>query len=197
MLGFLNIALAGLCAYFFGALPLADHVSRRNGVDIFSVGTGLAGASNVRRCVGKVPALLVCFGDFGKGALAIIISQFFGFDGVWLLVAAVAVALGGAIVAMFPTEGMVSVAVAVIIALGGQKLPYSSLLSVVFGYGTLVTLVMINGGDTAQAFGAGILSGVVLSRALLGHRRRNSLSGSSEWENLESNEATGRPGTLP
>ena len=215
MLGFSNIVLAGLVAYFLGALPLADHVSRRNGVDIFSVGTGLAGASNVRRCVGNVPALLVCFGDFGKGALAIIISQFFGFDGAWLLVAAVAVvlghwksvftkfrggdgqlALGGAIVAMFPTEGMVSGAVAVIIALGGQKLPYSSLLSIVFGYGTLVTLVMINGGDTAQAFGVGILSGVVLSRALLGHRRRNSLSGSSEWENLESKEATGGPGTL-
>ena len=196
MLGFPNLVLAGAVAYFLGALPLADQISRRNGVDIFSVGTRLAGASNVRRSVGKTPALLVSLGDFGKGALAIIISQFVGVGGALLLVAAVAVvlghwksvftkfrggdgqlALGGVIVAMFPVEGMVSAAVAILIAGGAQKLPDSSLLSIVFGYGTRVTLVMLNGGDAIQTLGIGLLSGSVLTHALLGHRRRNSLAG--------------------
>lgn len=216
MLSFPNLVLAGAVAYFLGALPLANQVSRWNGVDIFSVGTRLAGASNVRRSVGKAPALLVCLGDFGKGALAIIISQFLGVEGVLLLVSAVAVvfghwksvftkfrggdgqlALGGTIVAMFPAEGIVSAVVAVIIALGGQKLPYSSLLSIVFGYGTLVTLVMLNGGDAIQALGLGLLSGSVLTYALVGHRRRNNLSGSNEWENLESDKVVRRSETFP
>lgn len=98
---------------------------------------------------------------------------------------------------MFPAEGMVSAAVAILIALGAQKLPYSSLLSIVFGYGTLVTLVMLNGGDSIQALGIGLLSGSVLTHALLGHRRRNNLAGSSEWENLESDRIVRGSETLP
>ena len=47
-----TLLLAVLGAYMLGALPLADQISRHSGVDIFSVGSGLAGAGNVRKNVG-------------------------------------------------------------------------------------------------------------------------------------------------
>lgn len=212
-----SLLLVGALAYLLGALPLADQISRRNGVDIFSVGTGLAGASNVRRCVGRVPALFVFVGDLGKGSLAIIIGEYLGLEGPWMLAPAVAVVvghwksvftgfrggdgltpLGGAIIAMFPVYGVISIAVALVIALGGQLLPYSSLLSVVFGYGTLVTLVLgydRYNGDEALALGMGGVSGFVLAHALLGHRRRNSPAEPEEWEDLEADNAAGESGT--
>ncbi len=43
--------------------------------DIRSMGSGNAGATNVLRSVGKVPAILTTIGDFGKGVLAILIGQ--------------------------------------------------------------------------------------------------------------------------
>ena len=209
-----SLLLVAALAYLLGALPLAEQISRRNGVDIFSVGTGLAGASNVRRCVGRVPGLLVFIGDLGKGALAIIIGEVVGLEGPWLLVPAVAVVvghwksvftgfrggdgltpLGGAVLAMFPVFGVLSIGVAMVIALGGQLLPYSSLLSIVFGYGTLVALVMAYDGDTALALGVGGVSSLVLAHALRGHRRRNSSAEPEEWDELEPDSAAGESGT--
>ena len=97
--------------------------------------------------------------------------------------------LGGAIVALFPVFGVVSVAVAMVVALGGQKLPYSSLLSIVFGYATLVTLNVANDGNTVvvtgvrdmgdpvTAMGIGGLAALVLAHALRGHKRRRESPG--------------------
>ena len=197
-----SLLLAAAVAYLLGALPLADQVSRRHGVDIFSVGTGLAGASNVKRSVGRFSGLLVLIGDLGKGAAAVIFAGFVGVDGTWAVVAVIAVVvghwksvftgfqggdglspLGGAAMALFPVFGLVAVAVALVVALGGQLLPYTSLLSVVFGYLTLVALTIAFEGDTALALGIGGVSGLVLAHALLGHRRRNSVAADGEWEN--------------
>jgi len=188
-----SLLLASVVAYLLGALPLGDQISRRQGVDIFSVGTGLAGASNVRRCVDDVSGLLVLIGDLSKGALAILVGQLIGIEGPWLVVLALSVVaghwksvftrfrggdglapLGGVVLVMFPVFGPISIAVATVIALGGQRLPYPSLLSIVFGYGTLASLVMANDGDHVRALAIGGLCGLVLARALLGHRWRNS-----------------------
>ena len=63
---FLTLLLASLVSYIFGALPFAHRLSSRKGIDIFSTGTGLAGASNVFRSVGKGSALLVLVFDVAK-----------------------------------------------------------------------------------------------------------------------------------
>ena len=194
-----ELALLGsvLIGYLLGALPLADQVSRRSGVDIFSAGTGLAGATNVRKSVGRTPALLVVVGDLGKGALAVTIGTFFGVEGPWLLFPAFAAVLGhwksvftrfrggdglitfgGAVVALSPLFALISLAVAMLVSLGGQRLAYSSLLSVVFGYATFVALSLAYDGDSAIAVGVGGLAGLVLAYALWGHRRRRD---SSDW----------------
>jgi glycerol-3-phosphate acyltransferase PlsY len=180
-----------IAGYVLGALPLADRLSRRHGIDIFSTGTGLAGASNVLRSIGKVPALLVIIGDMAKGALIVPVTSLLGVESPWVLlpVAAVLVghswsvfsgfrggdglaALGGAILTLFGTLGLVTVAVAMLVALGGQRMPYTSLLSIVFGYAALVVLSVAYNGDTTLALGTGGVAGLVLAHALLGHRRR-------------------------
>ena len=197
-----TLLLVAAVAYILGALPLADQISRRQGIDIFSAGTGLAGASNVHKSVGRVPGLVVFVGDLGKGALAMLFAGFVGLEGPWILVAAGAVVvvhwnsiftgfrggdgmspLGGATIALFPILGLLCVAVAIVVAIGGQKLPYSSLLSIVFGYTTLVSLTLAQDGETVLALGTGGLAGFVLAHALLGHRRRNSQS-LRDWDDM-------------
>ena len=197
-----------MAGYLLGALPLADQISRRHGVDIFSSGSGLAGASNVLHTVGKVPAFLVLSGDMGKGALAVIVAGLLGVEGVLQLVALAAsvvghwksvfsnfrggdglATLGGAVIPLFGTLAMLGVIVAMLIALGGQKMPYSSLLGIVLGYGTIVALTVAYEGDTVLAMGFGGLAGLVLAYALNGHRRRRHTpqwdEAAEEWGDFE------------
>lgn len=200
------LAVTMIVGYILGALPLADQISRKHGVDIFSVGTGLAGASNVRRTVGKVAGLVVLFGDFGKGALAIILAEQLGLEGQWLLLPVFSAVvghwksvfsrfrggdslavLGGATVVIFPVFGIISVAVGLIVALGGQRMPYSSLLSVVFCYATLVSLSLASHENSVIAVGVGGVAGLVLAHAILGHRRRRNMD---IWEEVGDSETS-------
>ena len=199
-----------VAGYLLGALPLGDRISRLYGVDIFSMGSGLAGASNVLRSVGRVPALLVLVGDIGKGTFAVILAWYLGVEGplVLLPVGAAVVGhwrsvfsgfrggdglatLGGAIIPLFGAIGVISVSVAMLIALGGQRMPYSSLLSIVFGYATLVALSVAYYGESLLALGVGGIAGLVLAHALMGHRRRRSTvewADSVEWDDLAEGE---------
>ena len=198
------LLLATGIGYLLGALPIADRVSRRRDVDIFSAGTGLAGATNVRRQVGNFPSAIVVLGDFGKGVLAVIVADLLGVDkgSVWILLPAAAaiighwksiftgfrggdalVTLGGIIIALFPVTGFISVAIATIVAFSAQRLPFSSLLNVVFGYLALAIFnYFVFDGHTALTLGMGGLCAMVLAYAIRGHveRRRE-----NEWVECE------------
>ena len=76
---FLMISI--LIAYILGSVPIADRVSRGRGIDIFSKGTGLAGATNFRKEVGFKSSIVVVAGDTLKGILAILVAQKFGVAG--------------------------------------------------------------------------------------------------------------------
>ena len=192
-----NLILAAAIAYLLGALPLADRVSKRSGVNVFDSGTGLAGSANVRRSVGMIAGGLVVFGDAAKGVLAILVARRLGVDGTWIMIPATAaivghwnsiftgfrggdglVTLGGLTLAVFPIyqgfyESSVAVIVAVTVALGGQKLPYSSLFCIIAGYAAMVFLFTQNHTehlDTALAMAA--LALVVFGHAVFGHARR-------------------------
>ena len=200
------LLLSIFAGYMLGALPLADRISRCHGVDIFSTGTRLAGSSNVLRSVGKGSALLVFAGDIGKGYLAVVTARFLGVEGTSILLPLFATVvghwrsvfsgfrggdsmatLGGGIISLFGIAGVITVMVAMLIALGGQRMPYSSLMSIVFGYTTLVVLNVTYDGDTVLTLGVGGVTGLVLAHAILGHRRRQH---PSEWDNLEETEGT-------
>jgi glycerol-3-phosphate acyltransferase PlsY len=65
-----RIALALAAAYLLGALAPALWIARLNGVDIFKVGSGNPGMTNVWRTLGWKPALPVALLDAGKGFAA-------------------------------------------------------------------------------------------------------------------------------
>ena len=186
-----TLLLAALGAYILGALPLADQLSRRYGVDIFSVGSGLAGASNVRRSVGSWPAAIVLIGDLGKGALAVLFGGLLGIEGPWIVLPAAAAivghwysplsgfrggdgmaTLGGVTIAQFPVYGVIAVIVVLLVSTGGQKISYSSLAGIVFGYAVLVTATVAYEVEVVPVVGVGVLAAMVLARAGLGHVRR-------------------------
>lgn len=57
-------------AYLIGSIDFGVIVPRILGVDIYAVGSGNPGTSNVLRSLGKGPAALVLLGDGAKGAVA-------------------------------------------------------------------------------------------------------------------------------
>jgi acyl-phosphate glycerol 3-phosphate acyltransferase len=188
------IAVVG--AYLLGALPLADQMSRRHGVDIFAVGSGLAGSTNVRKSVGKFPAMVVMVGDMAKGALAVLFANLMGVDGAWFVVPAAAAIIGhwysafsgfrggdgvatlaGIGIAQFTGIGVIAVMVAMLVFSGGQKMPYSSLVGLVIGYGVMVMGTMAYGVSIIPVGGFAGLTAMVLVRASVGHaNRRHSLA---------------------
>lgn len=189
-----DVIISTLIAYLMGALPIAVWISRRRGVDIFNVGTGLPGSSNVRRQVGNVPGGLVLIGDMAKGAIAIVAAQRMEVQGLWLLLPCFAMVvghwrsiftgfrggdglapLGGAILVMFPLfNGFLAVLIGSLVMLGGQKLPYTSLLGLVVAVGVLLLLTASNTQQLPLAMGVGVVASCVLIHASVGHKRRNS-----------------------
>lgn len=199
MSGFSDITLilvVTTAAYLLGAIPLAQRISALHGVDIFSAGTRLAGSTNVRLSVGTFPAFIVLIGDISKGVAAVVIAEKAGVGDPWLLfpISAVIIGhwksifssfrggdglatLGGATIAAFPVFGLISVLFAVVVALGAQRLPYSSLLCLILGYAMLVWLIIIYGENWILALGIGCLCGLVLTNASYGHRLRSQYTG--------------------
>ena len=55
-------------AYFIGAIPFGYLIARAKGVDLFQVGSGNIGATNVGRVLGRKYGILVFVLDFLKGA---------------------------------------------------------------------------------------------------------------------------------
>lgn len=67
--------IAVVLAYLIGSIDFGVIVPRAFGVDIYSVGSGNPGASNVLRAMGKKPAGLVLLGDALKGVAAVAVAD--------------------------------------------------------------------------------------------------------------------------
>ena len=187
-----GLLLATVFAYVIGALPLADRVSRRQGVDIFRAGTGLAGSSNVMKSVGRKSGSVVFLGDLAKGIIVVIFAhRIGGVEDAWIVVPAAGAVvghwnsvftllkggdglatLGGATLAVFGVAGFVGVAVAGLVAFGGQRMPYTSLFSVISGYVTIAVINAMTGGDMRTMAAMGTLAFIGFGHAILGHARR-------------------------
>ena len=98
-------------------------------------------------------------------------------------------------VAIFPLHGLISVAIAMIVSLGGQKMPYTSLLSIVFGYLTLAILNLAFLSDMPLTLGIGGLAALVLAYASFGHIRRRR---DTDWDDVgDTGSATEQSGFRP
>ena len=61
--------------YFLGSINFAVLVSKCKGIDLFTLGSGNAGATNVNRTMGSFWANTVFLLDFSKGYLAVFLTQ--------------------------------------------------------------------------------------------------------------------------
>jgi len=78
----IDLILISIISYLLGSIPFSYLVARAYGKNLFEIGSRNIGTANVWRATGKKEALIVALiGDMGKGALAILISQKFGFLG--------------------------------------------------------------------------------------------------------------------
>lgn len=71
----MDILIPLAIAYLIGSIDFGVIVPKVLGVDIYSVGSGNPGTSNVMRSLGKGPAALVLLGDGAKGAIAAAIGS--------------------------------------------------------------------------------------------------------------------------
>lgn len=70
-----SVVILSICAvasYLIGSISNAVIVAKAHGVDIFKVGSGNPGATNVKRSIGKTPGNLVFLLDLLKGFLVAI-----------------------------------------------------------------------------------------------------------------------------
>jgi acyl phosphate:glycerol-3-phosphate acyltransferase len=63
-----DLALFAVVAYLIGAIPFGYLIARMKGIDLFHVGSGNIGATNVGRVLGRKWGILVFVLDFLKGA---------------------------------------------------------------------------------------------------------------------------------
>lgn len=178
-----------LIGYVIGSIPWAVIVSKRVGVNIFSVGSGNPGATNVLRTLGKPMGYTVFALDFLKGAIAVSWFQLplFSFSGdaslaLWGLPAAVlghtypiftgfrggkgvATAMGG-LLALMPACLIVGLFVWV---LTFYLTKYVALASIAFGLSLpLCSLVFTSGEE--NAIGETVLAFIVMAWIIWRHR---------------------------
>jgi len=72
---FASVVLIIVVGYLIGSFPTAYLVARTKGVDIFSVGSGNMGATNVTRALGWRYGLLVWAWDGLKGVLVVLLAR--------------------------------------------------------------------------------------------------------------------------
>ncbi|MBZ0302326.1 MAG: glycerol-3-phosphate acyltransferase [Anaerolineae bacterium] len=71
----LNGVLVALISYVLGAIPTAYVIARLKKVNIFEVGSGNMGATNVSRALGMSWGIVVWVLDMAKGIVAILIAR--------------------------------------------------------------------------------------------------------------------------
>jgi glycerol-3-phosphate acyltransferase PlsY len=72
----LNLTLLLVCAYILGSIPFGALISRARGIDIFKVGSGNIGATNVIRAAGWKVGLIVFLLDVSKGLGPTLVGRF-------------------------------------------------------------------------------------------------------------------------
>jgi len=71
----IHIGILFIAAYLMGAVPFAYLIGRLNGIDIFTIGSGNMGATNIARSLGYFWGVVTMFLDSAKGVMAILILR--------------------------------------------------------------------------------------------------------------------------
>ena len=186
------LLLAVLTGYLLGSIPMAAWVSRLRGVDIFSTGTGLAGAANVSRSVGRWPGGVVLVGDAAKGMLTVVAAYRLGLEGGLVLLPAMAALAGhcrsvftrfrggdglstlvGITLVVLPMYSLLSLVTGGIVALIARGTGHHpTLWGGTAGYGFLLLRIPMSEENSALVLGVALMALMVLAHGVVGHRRR-------------------------
>lgn len=128
------IASAG-AAYLLGSLPFAVLIARIAGVDIFEIGTGNPGASNVFRKVGRVQGAAVFAFDILKGVFAVLVGMLLGCPDVLLPVVAAFAIVGHWLPVFMRFKGGAGLATG--LGVGVALLGWWGLIPTIVGLGSL------------------------------------------------------------
>lgn len=110
----LRLAIASAFGFALGSILFGPIVARRRGVDLYAVGSGNPGATNVERALGRGSALLVLGLDAAKGTVACLLSvPLFGWDESAITLAGLAAVVGHCFPFGAPSRGGKGVATAV------------------------------------------------------------------------------------
>ena len=140
-----------LAAYLLGAVSFSYCIVRiLKGIDIRTVGSGNAGATNVLRVAGKVPALVALVLDIGKGAVPIAVFRLLDAPHQWVAAGALAAVIGHVYPVYMGFRGGKGVATAVG-TLAMLAWPPTLLLLVLFGLVVAVTRFVSLGSVVASA----------------------------------------------
>jgi glycerol-3-phosphate dehydrogenase (NAD(P)+) len=91
----LKIGLFLLASYLLGSVSFGYWIVRfAKGLDIRTLGSGNAGATNALRAAGKLPGLFTLLGDVLKGLLPVFVGRWLGVGETWAAAAGVAAVLG-------------------------------------------------------------------------------------------------------
>jgi len=143
--------------YLFGSVSSAILVTRLWAhKDIRQLGNRNAGAANVARSVGMVPAACVAFVDFSKGALPVLTARWLGLSNTCALVGAIAAVLGHSYPLYFRFRGGKGLAASL-----GALLVFTPLETlIVLPVLGLVYLVITGSAVTGALVGLGLLVGL-------------------------------------
>ena len=155
-------AAAVILAYLLGSIGFGVVVSRFFGVDIYSVGSGNPGTSNVFRAIGKKAAGLVLAGDALKGLLAVAVAD------VWVgetlaFVAGFAVVVGHVFPVWHRFKGGKGVATAI-----GGAIWLEPSVGIILGVAWLAVVITTK---TASIASLGVMAAYVPGFALAGATR--------------------------
>ncbi len=186
--------LSAFSGYLLGALPFAYLAGRRARVDVFSTGTGLAGAANVYRNVGHISAVAVATGDLAKGVSVVIVADRLGVEGAWLLLPAAAAIVGhwysmftrfrggdgllilvGITVLAVPIYSLIAVGVGIAVGFQFRQQGHPTLYGGIACYGLLLSLALLYRADTSITSGIVSLALAVLAHAVVSHAHGNQL----------------------
>ncbi len=215
----INIAYASLIAFFLGAIPAAYLAARLQGIDIFSVGSRQAGATNVWKNVNRKTGFVVFLIDVAKGVITIQISRYiFEISGLWFLLPSIAVilghwfspmtkfkggdgvaSLGGVVVGLFQWIALPASLVAIMFGLPPlrYKFAHPSLQAGVTGWGILLLTIAVVGPPEKRVehlllyVGITCIALAVLLKSVRFHKRNAQLFSKGE-ERLEASEIEDR-----
>ncbi len=80
-----RILMVVIVSYLLGSLPTAYLIGRLKRVNIFEVGSGNMGSTNVARSMGCGYGIIVALGDILKGVAAIVIARYYILPDNWIL----------------------------------------------------------------------------------------------------------------